>query len=86
MFKHILITAAVALGLMISLAHADTPTGTLKTIIDKRTIRLGYQKDLAPLSSLGANGKPKGYSIDLCYRVVSGIATITAWRRWTSSG
>ena len=73
MFKHISIIVAVALGLTASLAHADEPTGTLKKIIDSRTIKLGYQKDLAPLSSIGANGKPRGYSIDLCYRVVSGI-------------
>jgi glutamate/aspartate transport system substrate-binding protein len=72
-FKYVSIIAAVALGLTPSLVLADEPTGTLKKIIDSRTIRLGYQKDLAPLSSIGVNGKPRGYSIDLCYRVVSGI-------------
>src|SRR5258708_21121429 len=73
MFKHVSFIAAVAIGLTASLVLADEPTGTLKKIIDNRTIRLGYQKDLAPLSSAGADGKPRGYSIDLCRRVVSGI-------------
>lgn len=52
---------------------AHEPEGTLKKIIADRTIRLGYQRDLAPFSSAGAKGKPEGYSIDLCHRVVAGI-------------
>jgi glutamate/aspartate transport system substrate-binding protein len=73
MFKPVSFIAAVAIGLTASLVLADEPTGTLKKIIDNRVIRLGYQKDLAPLSSADADGKPTGYSIDLCLRVVSGI-------------
>jgi ABC-type amino acid transport substrate-binding protein len=42
-------------------------------IIDTRTIRLGYQKDLAPFTSAGADGRPRGYSIDLCHRIMAGI-------------
>ncbi|HVY08165.1 MAG TPA: amino acid ABC transporter substrate-binding protein [Burkholderiales bacterium] len=72
-FKQVSVVAAVAIGLAASPASADQPTGTLKKIIDTRKIRLGYQRDLAPLSSIGADGKPRGYSIDLCRRVVSGI-------------
>jgi ABC-type amino acid transport substrate-binding protein len=73
MLKHVSFIAAMAVGLTASLVLADEPTGTLKKIIDNRVIRLGYQKDLPPFSSAGADGKPKGYSIDLCHRVVSGI-------------
>lgn len=73
MLKHVSFIAAVAIGLTASLVLADEPTGTIKKIIDNRVIRLGYQKDLPPFSSAGADGKPKGYSIDLCHRVVSGI-------------
>ena len=65
--------AAVAIAFTTPFAFADEPAGTLKKIIDTRTIRLGYQKDLPPFSSAGADGKPRGYSIDLCHRVVSGI-------------
>ena len=73
MLKHVSFIAAVAIGLTASPVLAEEPTGTLKKIIDNRVIRLGYQKDLPPFSSAGADGKPKGYSIDLCHRVVSGI-------------
>jgi ABC-type amino acid transport substrate-binding protein len=73
MFKLVSFITAVAIALTASLVLAEDPTGTLKKIIDNRTIRLGYQKDLAPFSSAGADGKPKGYSIDLCHRVVAGI-------------
>ena len=73
MFKLVSFITAVAIALTASLVLAEDPTGTLKKIIDNRTIRLGYQKDLAPFSSAGADGKPRGYSIDLCHRVVAGI-------------
>jgi len=73
LFKNVSLIAAVAIALTASPVLAEEPTGTLKKIIDNRTIRLGYQKDLAPFSSAGADGKPRGYSIDLCHRVVAGI-------------
>ncbi len=73
MFKQLSCTAAAALAMTTSLVLADVPTGTLKKIVDNRIIKLGYQKDLAPFSSIGGDGKPRGYSIDLCLRVVSGI-------------
>ena len=73
LFKNVSLIAAVAIALTASPVLAEEPTGTLKKIIDNRKIRLGYQKDLAPFSSAGAEGKPRGYSIDLCHRVVAGI-------------
>ena len=73
LFKNVSLIAAVAIALTASPVLAEEPTGTLKKIIDNRKICLGYQKDLAPFSSAGADAKPKGYSIDLCHRVVAGI-------------
>jgi len=73
LFNNVSLVAAVAIALLASLVLAEEPTGTLKNVIDDRKIRLGYQKDLAPFSSAGADGKPRGYSIDLCHRVVAGI-------------
>jgi ABC-type amino acid transport substrate-binding protein len=64
---------AFAIAIASLCGWADEPQGTLKKIIDSRTIRLGYQKDLAPFSFAGADGRPSGYSIDLCHRIVSGI-------------
>ena len=49
---------------------ADTPTGTLKAIKDRKAVLIGYLKDAFPMSLVGADGKPAGYSIDLC-RVIA---------------
>jgi len=67
------LVVASALAVTCLCGWAEEPQGTLKKIIDTRTIRLGYQKDVAPFSFAGANGKPSGYSIDLCHRIVAGI-------------
>jgi polar amino acid transport system substrate-binding protein/glutamate/aspartate transport system substrate-binding protein len=67
------LAVALALAITCSGGWAEQPQGTLKRIIDTGTIRLGYQKDLAPFSVAGADGRPSGYSIDLCHRIVAGI-------------
>jgi ABC-type amino acid transport substrate-binding protein len=67
------VVVALALGITSSCGWADEPQGTLKKIVDTRTIRLGYQKNLASFSFAGAEGRPSGYSVDLCHRIVAGI-------------
>ena len=49
------------------------PEGTLQTITKTQTIRLGYLKEAVPFSFWEAEGKPAGYSVDLCQRVVAGL-------------
>ena len=71
--KSIAVVAALTIALTSVCGWADEPQGTLKKIIDSRVIRLGYHKDLAPFSFAEADGKPRGYSIDLCHRIVAGI-------------
>lgn len=71
--KAVSLVVALALAITSSCGWADEPQGTLKKIIDSRVIRLGYQRDLAPFSFAGADGKPSGYSIELCHRIVAGI-------------
>jgi len=69
------VSLVVALAIAITSLNgwADEPQGTLKKIIDSKVIRLGYQKELRPFSFAGSDGKPKGYSIELCHRIVAGI-------------
>ncbi|HEX7951725.1 MAG TPA: amino acid ABC transporter substrate-binding protein, partial [Burkholderiales bacterium] len=71
--KHVSLFVVLAVALTTSPVFADEPQGTLRKIITERMIRLGYQKDLAPFSSIGADGKPRGYTVELCHRVVAGI-------------
>jgi glutamate/aspartate transport system substrate-binding protein len=61
---------AVALGRP---ASADELYGTLKKIKESGTIGIGHNEDSPPFSAIGPDGKPQGYSIDLCLRIVEGI-------------
>ncbi|MCF1449843.1 amino acid ABC transporter substrate-binding protein [Agrobacterium vitis] len=52
-------------------AADDSPI--LDRILQTGVVRIGYSADDAPFSFLDASGKPIGYSIDLCSRVVDGL-------------
>jgi ABC-type amino acid transport substrate-binding protein len=47
--------------------------GTLKKIKSTKTITLGYRETSRPFSFVGDDGKPAGYSVDLCTRVASSV-------------
>jgi len=61
-----LFLAAPALG-----ADLD---GTLKKIKSTNTITLGYREDARPFAFVGDDGKPAGYSVDLCTRIAASVA------------
>jgi len=56
-------------------ASAQSPeiTGTLKKIRDTGVIALGHRAESAPFSFVNAEGRPDGYSVDLCLRVADSI-------------
>src|SRR4029077_5782283 len=54
-------------------ALAQDLQGTLKKTKDSGTIVIGYREQSLPFSFKGDDGKPTGYSIDLCQRIVTGI-------------
>jgi ABC-type amino acid transport substrate-binding protein len=47
--------------------------GTLKKIKNTGTITLGYRDSSRPFSFEGPDGKPTGYSVDLCTRVAASV-------------
>jgi glutamate/aspartate transport system substrate-binding protein len=47
---------------------------TLEKIKGSNVIRRGYRDSSVPFSSVGSDGKPMGYSIDLCTGVVDGLS------------
>lgn len=49
------------------------PTGTLEQIKQTGKVRVGFRKAQPPMSFLGQDGKPAGYSIDLCVRIVNQV-------------
>jgi len=49
---------------------ADPSGGTLKAIKERGAVVIGYLSDAYPMSFLGEDGQPAGYSIDIC-RVIA---------------
>lgn len=48
--------------------------GTLKKIKETRTITLGFREFSRPFAFVGDDGKPAGYSVELCTRIAASIA------------
>jgi ABC-type amino acid transport substrate-binding protein len=68
--------AVLGLALAATLAAAPAtaqPADTLATIRQSQSIRLGYVPAGAPFAFRDRDGKPAGYSVDLCSRVAAGI-------------
>lgn len=49
-------------------------SGTLKTIHDRGTIRIGYREGAVPFAFLNRGGQPVGYAVDLCLAIASDAA------------
>jgi ABC-type amino acid transport substrate-binding protein len=68
------IAAAIAAAWLITApAGAQELQGTLKKIKDSGTITIGYREQSLPFAFRGDDGKPAGYSVDLCQRIATGI-------------
>lgn len=52
---------------------AEELPGTLQQIEKSGKIKIGYRKSQPPMSFLGKDGKPQGYSIDLCKHIATAI-------------
>jgi glutamate/aspartate transport system substrate-binding protein len=53
--------------------RAQTLTGTLKAVSDSGALTIGYRENAAPFSYTGSDGKPAGYSIDLCQEIAAAV-------------
>src|SRR5262245_21985750 len=69
-FAAFLLASAVAAT---SPAAAQELYGTLKKIKESGVIGIGHNSDSPPFSAIGKDGKPEGYSIDLCLKIVEGV-------------
>jgi glutamate/aspartate transport system substrate-binding protein len=56
-----------------SAALAAEPAGTLKRIQERKSIVLGHRESSWPFSFVGEDGKPAGYSVDLCVKIAEAI-------------
>ncbi|MGH7428291.1 MAG: amino acid ABC transporter substrate-binding protein [Candidatus Methylomirabilaceae bacterium] len=68
-----LMAALLALLAMASPAMGQELQGTLKKIKESGAMVIGYTENVRPFSFLGADGKPTGYSIDLCKRIAAAV-------------
>ena len=64
----LLLTACV-----VSPLSAAEHGGTLKQIKKSGEIRIGFRESEPPMSFLGKDGQPTGYSIDICTRIVTAV-------------
>jgi glutamate/aspartate transport system substrate-binding protein len=53
--------------------QAQTRAGTLKTVVDTGTLKIGFRENASPFSYTGSDGKPAGYSIDLCQEIAAAV-------------
>jgi len=49
----------------------------LKRIQERGVINMGHRESSVPFSYLNKEGKPEGYSIDLCYKIIDKIKEVT---------
>lgn len=73
--KFTLMTAAAVLLSMaaVTAVNAQQLYGTLKKIKDTGVINLGHREASVPFAYMGPDGKPIGFTMDLCYKVIDRI-------------
>ena len=68
------VLAAFVLSILfISPLAAQELTGTLKQISDSGEFRIGFRVSEPPLSFIDEEGKPAGYSIDICNQIAAAV-------------
>lgn len=56
-----------------TVAHTQELTGTLKRVAETGEFRIGYVPNSPPMSLLGDDGQPTGYSVTLCRAVAAAV-------------
>jgi ABC-type amino acid transport substrate-binding protein len=67
-----MLTVLLAAALLAAPARA-AEADTLQKIKSSNTITLGHREDARPFAYVGDDGKPAGYSVELCTRIASSI-------------
>lgn len=70
-----LLSLTVLAAATLSSAQAAELTGTLKKVKETGSITVGYRESSIPFSYLDNNGKPIGYAMELCGKVVDAVKT-----------
>ena len=67
-FMFVLLASAILFAQPLGAAEQ---VSTLEQINKSGKVRIGYREAQPPMSFLDKDGKPVGYSIDLCIRIVN---------------
>ena len=73
MRRYATVALAVVAALVSTTSQAQTLTGTLKKVKDSGTLTIGYRENALPFSFTGSDGKPTGYSVDLCKEIAVAV-------------
>jgi ABC-type amino acid transport substrate-binding protein len=68
-----ILAAILLVAFLTTPLSAQELTGTLLQIQKSGKIKIGYRQSQPPMSSLGKDSIPVGYSIDICKHIVTGI-------------
>lgn len=71
--KRSMLAFLLAIFVMSAPAAAQEPSGTLAQIKKTGTIRIGYRESEPPMSFVGKDKKPAGYSIDVCACIAEAV-------------
>ncbi len=71
--RAVIALAVMAMVLAGATSQAQTLTGTLKKVKDTGTLTMGFRQNSLPFSFVGTDGKPTGYSIDLCQEIAVAV-------------
>jgi glutamate/aspartate transport system substrate-binding protein len=71
--SRLLVVIFSALLASASAVSAAEPSGALKAIKERKSILLGHRESSWPFSFVDDQGKPAGYSVDLCVRIAESI-------------
>ena len=69
----LLLAVLVATLFFVQPLSAAAPAGTLEQIKQSGKVRIGFRENQPPMSFVNQDGKPAGYSIDLCIRIVNEV-------------
>lgn len=62
-----------SLGLLPAAGHAQQVDSTINRIKSTSTFTIGYRDSSIPLSYIGPDGKPTGYSTEFCWKIADAV-------------
>jgi glutamate/aspartate transport system substrate-binding protein len=73
MFKKISLITVGAAFLLVSAMPASAESMVLDRIKERGSINMGHRESSVPFSYIGQDGKPQGYSVDLCMKIIEAV-------------